>query len=141
MGLVGLSQRTRLAILGLGDDDAIAFGRSFSPLGEATGARGLADATSRNEESGIFDGDAALRSAIGSLSRMYEHTHGFRFVIAADGRSSANILSEIAARLENSRTSELLALREQMSAIIGQRMQRLIREIAAPAIAVEGRVQ
>ena len=136
-GLAGLPQRTRKFILNLSTDDAVAFGRSFSPLGDASEHSGVSGATAYDEEAGIFDGDAAIRASIGSLARLFEHTNRFRFVIAADGRTSASILSELAARLERPRATELQALKDQMSVIIGQRMQRLIREIAKPATAVE----
>jgi isopropylmalate/homocitrate/citramalate synthase/2-oxo-4-hydroxy-4-carboxy--5-ureidoimidazoline (OHCU) decarboxylase len=138
-GLAGLPQRTQQLVLGLDEAETIDFARSFSPLGDDSAHAGSAGAVSRAEESAVFDGDAALRSSIVVLARHYEAVFGVRFVIAAEGRSGAGIVSELAARLENTREHELVLLRAEMSAILGRRMRRLIGEIVQPATSVEGK--
>ena len=63
------------------------------------------------------DEDPALLAALARLNKTYEQKFGFRFVVFADGRPRAEILSVMRQRLQHAREEELAAGLDDLVAI------------------------
>jgi 2-oxo-4-hydroxy-4-carboxy-5-ureidoimidazoline decarboxylase len=69
-------------------------------------------------------GDAATARALAELNEAYERKFGFRFVVFVAGRSKAEIVPVLRARLENTREAELKAGLDEFLAIALDRLER-----------------
>jgi 2-oxo-4-hydroxy-4-carboxy-5-ureidoimidazoline decarboxylase len=77
------------------------------------------------EQAGVSGADDATLLALREANREYYERFGFIFIICASGKSAAQLLSALRARLPNSRSAELaLAAREQ-TAITRLRLEKL----------------
>ena len=75
-------------------------------------------------EQGAGTSDAETLRALGSLNAEYERTFGFRFVVFVNGRSRAEIVPALQARLRRGRHQELATGIEEFLAIARDRMER-----------------
>ena len=75
-------------------------------IGEKSAARGAEGAMSAAEQSGISGDDPAVSEALALGNRAYEETFGRIFLIRAAGRSSADVLEQLTARLDNDPVTE-----------------------------------
>jgi 2-oxo-4-hydroxy-4-carboxy--5-ureidoimidazoline (OHCU) decarboxylase len=75
-------------------------------------------------EQGAGATDAATLRALASLNAEYERTFGFRFVVFVNGRSPAEIVPVLQARLGRARHEELATGIEEFLAIAQERMTR-----------------
>ena len=91
-------------------------------IGERASGDGLEAAWSREEQSAAGGGEAELRTA----NEEYERRFGRVFLIAAAGRSRAEILGELRIRLGNDEATEREVVRGELAKITQLRLERLM---------------
>jgi 2-oxo-4-hydroxy-4-carboxy-5-ureidoimidazoline decarboxylase len=92
--------------------------RAHPRIGERT-----ASALSRQEQSGVGDGD---RAAFAAANAEYEERFGHVFLICASGRGAAEILAELRERLGNDPVEEREVVRGELAKITELRVRRLV---------------
>ena len=70
------------------------------------------------------DADPVVLTELAYLNQVYEEKFGFRFVVFVNGRSKAEILEVLRARLERTREEELDTALEELVAIAEDRWNR-----------------
>ena len=92
------------------------------------GERGGASADwSKQEQAGVGDAQDEVRQALAQGNAAYEERFGYVFLISAAGRSAAEILANLRARLDNDPSTELRVAAEEHRTITRLRIQRLMR--------------
>jgi allantoicase len=92
------------------------------------GERGGASADwSKQEQAGVGDAEDEVRQALARGNAAYEERFGYVFLISAAGRSAAEILANLRARLDNDPSTELQVAAEEHRTITRLRIQRLMR--------------
>lgn len=91
-------------------------------IGESGGSSA---AFSRQEQAGMSGADDALRAAIADGNEVYERRFGHVFLIAAAGRSPAEILANLRSRLGNDPEEELRVAADEHRRITTLRLQKL----------------
>jgi 2-oxo-4-hydroxy-4-carboxy-5-ureidoimidazoline decarboxylase len=89
-------------------------------IGEQATGTGREAEWSRREQSSATDDPAALAAA----NAGYEHRFGRVFLICANGRSTAEILANLRARLGNDEATERAAIRAELRGIVRLRLER-----------------
>lgn len=92
-------------------------------IGEHGAATGREKEWSRQEQSAAADGDAA---ALAQANAEYERVFGRVFLVDATGRSAAEILADLRARLGNDEDTERAVVREQLRGIVRRRLARVV---------------
>jgi allantoicase len=87
---------------------------------------------SRQEQSEIASADADVLRALEDGNRAYEARFGHVFLINATGRSPAELLDALRARLANEAEAELTEAAEQQRQIARLRLEKLVRPAAEP---------
>ena len=95
----------------------------YDALGERP--HGATAEMSSSEEARLLAGDPENLEVIWRGSVLYEHTFGFRFVIAAQGRPDTEIMAELSRRLLNGKDVELEVARKEMGTICAGRLCRM----------------
>jgi 2-oxo-4-hydroxy-4-carboxy-5-ureidoimidazoline decarboxylase len=103
-------------------DEAIAH---HPRIGEKPVGEGASQTLSRSEQAGLGDDDAGLAAQIAAGNEAYEERFGRVFIIRAAGRTRAEILEELARRLELPNASELEIVGEQLREIALLRLEKL----------------
>lgn len=80
-------------------------------------------AHSRREQAGVADADAEVRRRIAEGNRAYEERFGHVFLIRAAGRTAAEILAALEARLANDPATERRIAAEQLREIAVLRLR------------------
>lgn len=125
------------AIDGLPDEDAAAVLDGLPALSfEGFEGEGLAARWSHSEQSGIRAADAATRAALDQAIAQYRDRFGMTYVIAANGRSAAEVLDDLNHRLRHDPATELATARGELKAIAARRLRALF---ADPSAALAGR--
>lgn len=110
-------------------DDWVAAFRSHPKIGERKAADAVSarsQAWSGEEQSGVSNAAAATVNSLAALNRAYELKFGFIFIICASGKSSAEMLSALRARLENDAATELRIAAEEQRKIMEVRLGKLV---------------
>ncbi|MDQ3804587.1 MAG: 2-oxo-4-hydroxy-4-carboxy-5-ureidoimidazoline decarboxylase [Acidobacteriota bacterium] len=81
---------------------------------------------SEREQSGARDASAEVAAALAEGNRAYEEKFGFIFIVCAAGKSAAEMLSLLDARLNNERDAELRLAAEEQRQITRLRLRRLL---------------
>ena len=110
----------RSPVYGLTDADLLSGARSFVGGGCQRGE------LSASEQSGVDSGNPAVAAALRTANAEYERRFGRIFLIRAAGRTSADVLSELHRRLQNSDETEAAEVVGQLSEIALDRLQRVI---------------
>lgn len=109
---------------GLDEDDAVALLRAHPELGAK---RPMAAASVEEQASaGLPDADAEIQARLAAGNTAYRERFGFPFIIAVRGRTPAEIVDVLDARLGNERDVELVTARGQVIAIAGLRVTQLV---------------
>lgn len=98
-------------------------------IGEQSAAEPVSDAARRwseGEQSASASSDDDLRRELSEAQRRYELRFGYIFIICASGRSAAEILGELRARMHNSPYAELRAAGEEQRRITRLRLEKLV---------------
>ncbi|MFB8005340.1 2-oxo-4-hydroxy-4-carboxy-5-ureidoimidazoline decarboxylase [Nocardia sp. NPDC056000] len=83
-------------------------------------------AASAREQAGMADADTAVRAAIAAGNRDYEAKFGQVYLVCATGRTPAELLATLTARLGNDPDTERRIVREELVKINRIRLRRLL---------------
>ena len=117
-GVDAIIARARAALAAMTEDERIAVLDAHPRIGPTAGL----SARSAAEQGAATDG-----ATLGKLERLndeYERRFGFRFVVFVHGRSRAEIVPVLEARLRRSRDEELAAGLDEFLAIARDRLTR-----------------
>lgn len=92
-------------------------------IGERAAGSGTQAQLSRSEQAGVDPTDTGIADALLDGNRAYEDKFGRVFLIRAAGRSAAEILQALTARLENSPDDEIGVVAEQLREIALLRLE------------------
>jgi 2-oxo-4-hydroxy-4-carboxy-5-ureidoimidazoline decarboxylase len=90
------------------------------------GARAT-DAFSKQEQSGAVDADAAVKRALLEANEEYLRRFGYIFIVCATGKSAAEMLGSLRARLDNDPARELTIAAGEQARITRLRLEKLGR--------------
>ena len=113
-----LIARAREIIAAMTEAQQIAVLNAHPPIGSTSGLTARSSLEQRASE----PADRATLDALVRLNADYERRFGFRFVVFVAGRSRADIVPVLRARLERSRADELAAGIEEFLAIARDRL-------------------
>lgn len=114
---------------GLDGEDWLEAFRAHPKIGERKAARetgAAASAWSKDEQSGVSAADAGTLEELARANRVYEERFGHIFIVCATGKSAAEMLSLLEARLTNSRDVELGVAAEEQRRITQLRLKKLL---------------
>jgi OHCU decarboxylase len=83
---------------------------------------------SKQEQLGTEGADAETRAALAAGNQEYEKHFGFIFIVCATGKSSAEMLAILTARLQNDLEAELDVAAEEQRKITRLRLEKLLNE-------------
>jgi OHCU decarboxylase len=126
----GLPYRSDVALMAASD-------RAFDALGPGDWLEAFAgcsrigvllpgDEHSVAEQSGVAGADGALLERLAAANEEYEQKFGFIFMIRASGRSAADMLTALEARLQNSAEVEFETACAQQREIVRLRLAGII---------------
>jgi 2-oxo-4-hydroxy-4-carboxy-5-ureidoimidazoline decarboxylase len=81
---------------------------------------------SRSEQSGVADADQAVRAELAAGNQAYEARFGHIYLVCAAGRSAAELLAILQARLANDPETERQVMRGELIKINDLRLAQLI---------------
>jgi 2-oxo-4-hydroxy-4-carboxy-5-ureidoimidazoline decarboxylase len=112
----------------LGDDDWKEAFRHHPKIGdrESLAAR-FPDthALSAREQSGVAGSGASVLDALAEGNRAYEHRFGYIFIVCATGKTAAEMLALLGARLDNDADAEIRVAAEEQAKITALRLAAL----------------
>ena len=111
--------RARAILATMSEAERIAVLNAHAQIGATAG---LSARSAAEQSAGATD--AGTLRALAALNAEYERTFGFRFVVFVNGRSRAEIVPVLQARLGRARHEELAAGIEEFLAIARDRMER-----------------
>lgn len=100
-------------------------------LGETQAAAALSERASQwsaREQAGASATDGAVRAALAAGNREYEARFGHTFILCASGRSAAEMLAAMQARLANDAATELRITAAELHQITRLRLEKLLAE-------------
>src|SRR4029453_16207541 len=80
---------------------------------------------SAQEQSGVDDASAEVLDDLAAANRAYEEKFGYIFIVCATGRSAAEMLAVLRARLPNDAPTEIRIAAAEQARITELRLQRL----------------
>jgi 2-oxo-4-hydroxy-4-carboxy-5-ureidoimidazoline decarboxylase len=90
-----------------------------------------AGGASRQEQSGVADGDPGVLAALADGNRAYEERFGHVYLVCATGRTAQELLDVLRARLGNDPATERAVALAELAAINRLRIARLVEEDGA----------
>jgi OHCU decarboxylase len=114
---------------GLPPEDWLEAFRAHPKIGERKAAAEVSEearAWSEREQSGTAAAPAETRAALAEGNRTYEETFGFIFIVCAAGKTAAEMLALLEARLANDRETELRVAAEEQRRITRLRLAKLL---------------
>jgi OHCU decarboxylase len=114
---------------GLDDEDWL---EAFSRHPQIGGGEAATEQTaiekewSAREQSGVGAADATTRRELGELNRAYAEKFGYVFIVCATGRSAAEMLTTLRARLQNDPASEIGNAAAEQRRITKIRLEKLL---------------
>ncbi|MFI0409187.1 2-oxo-4-hydroxy-4-carboxy-5-ureidoimidazoline decarboxylase [Actinomadura sp. 3N508] len=118
-----LDEAARTGLAALPDDSLTTLVDKHPPIGATTGTADLAANFSRLEQSSLAASLMLLRE-LARLNASYRDHFGFTYLVAAEGRSGAELVANIRRRMENSRSRELSVAHAELTAIVRTRLRR-----------------
>ncbi|QXJ21193.1 hypothetical protein AGRA3207_002024 [Actinomadura graeca] len=107
----------------LTDDSLAALVDKHPPIGADTGGADLASSFSTLEQSSLAASPEALRE-VARLNAEYRARFGFTYLVAAEGRTTAELAADLRRRMANTRPQELSVARAELTAIVRRRLRR-----------------
>lgn len=83
-------------------------------------------ALASNEQAAVNDADETVITALAEGNTQYEARYGFIFIVCATGKSAAEMLALLQARLDNSRREELRIAAAEQAKITAIRINKLL---------------
>jgi 2-oxo-4-hydroxy-4-carboxy-5-ureidoimidazoline decarboxylase len=108
----------------LTDEDVTEALAGHPRIGQAPAARH--SSWSRSEQSGVADADQAVRAELAAGNQAYEARFGHIYLVCAAGRSAAELLAILQARLANDPQTERQVMRGELIKINDLRLAQLI---------------
>lgn len=115
----------------LRDEDWLEAFRAHPKIGEQKAAAVQSEQArswSAQEQSGVQDAVAETNVALATGNLQYEERFGFIFIVCATGKSSAEMLTILNARLQNDRGTELRVAAEEQRKITRLRLEKLLTQ-------------
>lgn len=117
-GLLGMADELTA---GLTDDEVRLALADHPKIGQRTNS-----AWSRAEQSGVDDRDADLAERLRDGNVAYEVRFGHIYLVCATGRSGAEMLADLTARLTNDPVTEIGVVRRELGKIAALRLRRVV---------------
>ena len=95
-------------------------------IGERSAEAGQSADWSRSEQSGTSTADEPTRRALADFNLEYERRFGHVYLVAASGRSAAELLAILRARLRNSPPTEWRVVRTELQKINELRLVKML---------------
>ena len=114
---------------GLSADDWLEAFRAHPKIGERKAAAEVsaeARAWSEREQAGAASASEETRAALASANQTYEERFGFIFIVCAAGKTAAEMLSLLEARLGHDRETELRVAAGEQAKITRLRLRKLL---------------
>lgn len=83
-------------------------------------------AVAQREQAGALNGDESTRQALAAANAKYEQRFGFIFIVFASGKTSAEMLAMLNARLSNDRAAEIKIAAAEQRRITHLRLEQLL---------------
>ncbi len=112
----------------LGADDWHEAFAAHPRLGDQKAGADTADRWARGEQAGTAGADAATLEALAAGNRDYEQRFGHVFLLCATGKSAADMLAALRARLGNDADAELAIAAEEQLEITRLRLEKWLRQ-------------
>jgi len=115
----------------LGEEDWLEAFRAHPKIGEKKAAAAQteqAQTWSAQEQIGTQDASVNTMAALAAANKAYEERFGFIFIVCATGKSAAEMLTMLQARLANDRATELRAAAEEQRKITRLRLEKLLSQ-------------
>lgn len=112
-----------------GREDWLAAFRRHPRIGERRAAETPGErsaAWSEKEQAGMDAADAKLGAALADANALYERRYGHIFIVCASGKSAAEMLALLEARLDNDPALELRIAADEQRKITRLRLERLL---------------
>ncbi|MCO6008031.1 2-oxo-4-hydroxy-4-carboxy-5-ureidoimidazoline decarboxylase [Actinoallomurus purpureus] len=126
--LAALRTASARALAGLGWDDVLEALAAHPRIGDRPDGAGREARWSRGEQSGMDAAAAEIRRAMVEGNLAYEERFCHVFLICATGRSAAELLAELRARLDHDVETERRVVRAELSKIVDLRLVGLVTE-------------
>jgi 2-oxo-4-hydroxy-4-carboxy-5-ureidoimidazoline decarboxylase len=84
-----------------------------------------ASAADAREQAGAASADDAIKAALVDGNRAYEARYGYIYLVCASGKTGAELLQILRARLENDPKAELLVAAREQEKITSLRLEKL----------------
>jgi OHCU decarboxylase len=113
----------------LGAEDWLEAFRAHPKIGEQKAASAQSEQArnwSAQEQSGVTDAAAEIKTALAVRNQEYEQRFGFIFIVCASGKSSKEMLAILTQRLQNESKTELRVAAEEQQKITRLRLEKLI---------------
>jgi allantoicase len=99
-------------------------------IGQTAAADGSHGTWASGEQKGTASAGADVISALATANDQYAEKHGFIYIVCASGRSAADMLADLQARLAHNRATEIRIAAEEQAKITRLRLDKLLQELA-----------
>jgi OHCU decarboxylase len=90
------------------------------------GESGNVSAWSAAEQSGMQSAGDEAKERLAALNQLYERRFGYKFIVCATGKSPAELLAMLQARISNGPNAELAVAADEQRKITGLRLAKLV---------------
>lgn len=128
---IELEQRAETIWRSLRPEDWLEAFRAHPKIGgkkASTKQSSQAQAWSAQEQAGTHHAGADIKAALAEANRKYELRFGFIYIVCATGKSLAELLANLNARLGNETPTELEIAAEEQCKIMHLRLEKLLAE-------------
>ena len=106
----------------LGKTDRLEAFAAHPRIGDSRGV----SAWSAAEQSGMQSADDEAKERLAALNQLYERRFGYIFIVCATGKSPAEMLAMLEARISNGPNAELAVAADEQRKITGLRLAKLV---------------
>ena len=114
---------SHVAAQGLSDEEVLGAIAGHPRIGERQKTGGVSAKWSRSEQSGV---DSSQADRLAAANAAYEDRFGHIYLVCATGLSGAEMLENLAARMDNPPDAELRVVNRELTKIAALRLQKLI---------------
>ncbi|GAA2383803.1 2-oxo-4-hydroxy-4-carboxy-5-ureidoimidazoline decarboxylase [Nonomuraea africana] len=124
-GLAELTSAAEAAVRALAWPDVEEALAAHPRIGERPAGSARESEWSRQEQSGVADGDDRVRTELAEGNRAYERRFGHVYLICATGLSGEEMLARLKERLDNDEDTERAVVRDELAKITKLRLARI----------------
>lgn len=114
---------SHVAAQGLSDEEVLGAIAGHPRIGERQKTGGVSAKWSRSEQSGV---DSSQADRLAAANAAYEDRFGHIYLVCATGLSGAEMLDNLAGRMDNPPDVELRVVNDELAKIAALRLQKLI---------------